>query len=59
MVIALFHSVAAEPVRVYVDPATVVDPPVFFNVSVNVENVVGLPGAQRELPWDPTLLSAR
>jgi hypothetical protein len=59
MVIVPIHfTEATEPVRVYVDPPTVIDPQVFFNVSVNLENVVGLAGAQWDLTWDPTVLSA-
>jgi hypothetical protein len=52
------RSMAAEPVRVYVDPPAVVDPGAFFNVSVKVENLVDLVGVQWSLTWDPTLLRA-
>jgi hypothetical protein len=49
---------AVGPVRVYVDPPSVVDPPVFLNVSVKVENVVDLAGVEWQLKWDPTVLAA-
>jgi len=52
------HSVAAEPVRVYVDPPAVIDPGAFFNVSVKADNLVDLVGVQWSLTWDPTLLRA-
>ena len=51
-------SKAVEPVRVYVDPSSVVDPPVFFNVSVKLENVLDLAGVEWQLKWDPTVLNA-
>jgi len=51
-------SKAVEPVRVYVDPPSVVDPPVFFNVSVKLDNVADLAGVQWKLKWDPTVLAA-
>jgi hypothetical protein len=51
-------SKAVEPVRVYVDPPSVVDPPVFFNVSVKLDNVENLYGVQFILAWDPLLLRA-
>ncbi len=51
-------SKAVEPVRVYVDPPSVVDPPVFFNVSVKLENVADLAGAEWQLKWNPTVLRA-
>lgn len=50
------HSVAAEPVRVYVDPPTIIDPSTFFNVSVKLENVQELAGLELILSWDPLLL---
>jgi hypothetical protein len=49
-------SVATEPVRVYVNPPMIVDPSAMFNVSINVENLVELAGAQWKLTWDPALL---
>lgn len=52
------HSSATEPTRVYVDPPSIIDPPTFFNVSVKVDNVQGLVGAELKLYWDPALLYA-
>lgn len=52
------HSVAVEPVRVYVDPPSVVNPPVFFNVSVKADNLENFAGAEWVLRWDPNLLYA-
>jgi hypothetical protein len=51
-------SKAVESVRVYVDPPGIVNPSVFFNVSVKVENVVDLAGVEWKLKWDPTVLAA-
>jgi hypothetical protein len=51
-------SKAVEPVRVYVDPPSIVDPPVFFNVSVKLENVLDLAGVEWQLTWNPTVLKA-
>jgi hypothetical protein len=51
-------SKAVEPVRVYIDPPSIVNPPVFFNVSVKLENVLNLAGVQLQLQWDPTVLRA-
>ena len=50
------YSLSGENVRVYVDPSSIVDPNVLFNVSINAENLVGLAGAQFRLTWDPALL---
>jgi hypothetical protein len=58
MMLAPMHSAAAESIKVYVDPPSVVNPNVFFNVSVKIDNAVGLVGANWELRWDPTLLRA-
>lgn len=58
MIIPPANSVIIEPVRVYVDPPVTVDPEPFFNISVKVDNVAGLSGAEFKLEWDPTLLSA-
>ena len=55
---AIVPSFSTEPVRVYVDPPSVVDPGAFFNVSVKVDNLVDLAGVQFVLTWDPTLLRA-
>jgi len=52
------HSVAAELVRVCVDPPVVIDPDALFNVSVKVDNLVNLVAVQWSLTWDPTLLRA-
>ena len=52
------HSVAAELVRVCVDPPVVIDPDALFNVSVKVDNLVDLVAVQWSLTWDPTLLRA-
>jgi hypothetical protein len=49
---------AVKPVRVYVDPPSVLDPPAFFNVSVKLENVADLGGVEWKLKWDPTVLTA-
>jgi len=58
MMLAPVHSSVAESVRVYVDPPSVVDPNVFFNISVKIDNVVDVAGVNFELRWDPTLLNA-
>jgi hypothetical protein len=58
MMLAPMHSSAAESVKVYVDPPSVVNPNVFFNISVKIDNVVDLAAVQWELSWDPTLLRA-
>jgi Cohesin domain len=58
MMLVPVHSIAAEPVKLYVDPPFVVNPSVFFNVSVKIDNVVDLGGVAWELSWDPTLLRA-
>lgn len=50
------HSVAAESVRVYVDPPSIIDPSTFFNVSVKIENVQELAGVELILSWNPFLL---
>jgi hypothetical protein len=50
------RSVSAAPVRVYVDPPLLVDPNVLFNVSVRVDNLLDLAGAEWTLTWDPNLL---
>jgi hypothetical protein len=52
------RSVAAEPVRVYVDPSLVANPVVLFNVSVKTDNVENLAGVQFTLVWNPLLLKA-
>jgi hypothetical protein len=52
------RSVAAEPIRVYVDPPAVIDPGAFFNVSVKADNLADLVGVEWSLTWDPTLLRA-
>ena len=58
MMLVPIYSSAAEPAKLYVDPPSVVNPNVFFNVSVKIDNVVDLSGVQWELRWDPTLLRA-
>jgi hypothetical protein len=58
MLFAPVHSTVAESVKLYVDPPSVVNPNVFFNVSVKIDNVVDLGGVQWELSWNPTLLRA-
>jgi hypothetical protein len=58
MMLAPRHSSAAESVRVYVDPPSVVNPNVFFNVSIKIDSVVDLAGVGWKLRWDPTLLNA-
>jgi len=58
MMLVPMHSAAAESIKVYVDPPSVVNPNVFFNVSVKIDNVVDLAAVQWELSWDPTLLRA-
>lgn len=58
MILMPIHSVAAEPVRVYFDPSTIVDPSTFFNVSAKVDSVQDLAGIQLWLTWDPSLLHA-
>jgi hypothetical protein len=49
-------SFSVSAVRVYVDPPVVVDPSVLFNVSIKVDNVLDLAGAEWKLTWDPALL---
>lgn len=49
-------SKAVEPVRVYFDPPSVVDPPVLFNVSVKIDNVENLAGIEFKFTWNPLLL---
>jgi hypothetical protein len=56
--ILLPASKAVGPVCVYVDPPSVVNPSVFFNVSVKIENVENLVGVQFYLTWNPLLLKA-
>jgi len=58
MILVPIHSTAAESVRVYVDPPSIVNPNVLFNVSVKIDNAVDLAALQLELSWDPTLLKA-
>jgi hypothetical protein len=55
---AIVPSFSTEPVRIYVDPPAVMDPGALFNVSVKVDNLVNIEGAEFILTWNPTLLRA-
>jgi hypothetical protein len=41
---------------VYIDPPVVFNPSALFDVSMKLDNVVGLAGAEVWLTWDPTIL---
>jgi len=56
LILVPVKSVADQPVRVCIDPPVITNPDVLFNVSINIENVVGLAGAAWHLSWDPSLL---
>jgi hypothetical protein len=56
LILVPIRSIAGETTRIYVDPPVIVDPSVFFNVSINVENVTGLAGVQWSLTWNASFL---